>query len=324
MGPAELAAIDAALLEAEAGAMGPRRDETEPIEGPKPRRGVLHALVNAQRPAPETLPLLQLPGPVAVATTAAEVDTAVESIFRAGVQVVGWDIEWPVSFVAGQKPKPVALMQFALPTAPPTCYLMHVARCGITPALRGLLEDARIVKVGVAAPQDAQKIMRDFSITAAGVFDVSELANRKLVPSMRWSLAALVARVLKCQLPKPSGVRIGAWDAPVLTQEQIKYAALDAFASLRLWQELHAMPALPEPAPALRVAAPLDKPTEVSRTCGVPIEVPAVQAPASLAATKQEAMRLHVAGLDVQQIAVARGIKAITVQNYLADAMCVL
>ena len=312
--PSELADLDAALVAA--GALG-----EEPQA--RKRRGVLQALVNAQ--AEPELPRFCAPHlcRVEVAATAAEVDAAVQLVYDAGVAVTGFDVEWPVSFVAGAKPKNIALMQLALPTSPPMCYLLHVAHSGVTPLLRALLEDASILKVGVASLQDAQKVARDFNITCSGVVDLSELANRALLPPRRWSLATLVERVLHCQLPKPTGIRIGAWDARALGKEQIEYAALDAFASLRVWEELSAMPPL-QPAPAAMQLSFAHAPgPEGESAAAASGWVPALGAPTALMHSKKETLRLHLAGMGVMQIAAARGIKDIMVQNYLADAMCV-
>ena len=188
--------------------------------------------------------------------------------------------------------------------------------------MRALLEDASILKVGVASLQDAQKVARDFNITCSGVVDLSELANCALLPPRRWSLAALVERVLHCQLPKPTGIRIGAWDARALGKEQIEYAALDAIASLRLWEELSAMPPL-QPAPAAMQPSFAHAPGPEESAAAASGWVPALGAPTALMHSKKETLRLHLAGMGVMQIAAARGIKDITVQNYLADAMCV-
>jgi len=322
--PAELAALDDAMEQA--GALCVEEPRATTADEPKrPRRGVLQALVNAAEP----LPVFRSPGRVEVANTAAAVNEAVQHVYKVGCPAVGFDIEWPVSFVAGAKPKPVALVQIALPTEPPLCYLLHVAHTGITPALRWLLEDENVIKAGVASNQDAQKIMRDFGIACAGIVDLSDMANRVLLPSMRWSLAALVARVLKRTLPKPTGIRIGSWDAPVLNGDKVRYAAQDAFGSLMLWQELSNMPHLPEPARAAPVvvepAAPMRNPPDADAPgTAHAVFVPAVPAPAVLQPTKAETLRLHASGLDVSQIAAARGLKDITVQNYIADAMCVV
>jgi len=56
------------------------------------------------------------------------------------------------------------------------------------------------------------------------------------------ALAGLVEEVLTRQLPKPTGVRCGNWEARPLSQDQNMYAALDVFASLLVHHELQKQP----------------------------------------------------------------------------------
>jgi hypothetical protein len=256
-----------------------------------------------------------------VAATPEEVDAVVSAVYAGGHAAVGWDIEWRVTFQAGAKPERASLMQIALPGGgaaggAPVVYLLQLAHTGVTAALQRLLEDAGVAKAGVCAHNDAHKVTRDFGLTPAGVVDCSELAARRLFPPQRWSLAALVSRLLARQLPKPQGLRTGAWDARTLSREQMEYAALDAWASLRVHAALMQLPLLP-------VAPPpsLPPPAHAGATSGG--WVPAVAEPAQLAPCKRDAHAQHCAGATAAQIAAARGIKVITVENYLCDAMCV-
>ncbi len=136
-----------------------------------------------------------------------------------------------------------------------------------------------------------------------------------MAPPQRWSLSALVARVLQRQLPKPPDVRKGAWDARVLSHEQESYAALDAWASLRLHQVLSVMPLLPLP------EAPPPLFLEQQAGCTAAVVVPAVAAPAPLTHAKREVLAMHASGMSVAHIANARGIKPVTVENYLTEAI---
>jgi len=42
--------------------------------------------------------------------------------------------------------------------------------------------------------------------------------------------------LLFLQLKKPNKIRLGNWESPVLSKEQLEYAATDAFASWYLYQ----------------------------------------------------------------------------------------
>ena len=262
------------------------------------------------------LPLFLFLGRVETAATSDQVDAVVRHIYAEQPAAVGWDIEWCVNYQPGAAPPPVALLQFALACRPPVCYLLQLAHTGVTPSLRALLEDASVLKAGVGANTDAQKVTRDFGIHCRGVVELSDLASRVIAPPQRWSLAALVAHVFKRQVPKPPGVRLGKWDARVLSREQESYAALDAWASLRLHTQLRALPLLPPPEP------PPELQVEQLQGCAASTAVTsAVAAPAALSHAKQGVLEMHLAGLTVPQIAAARGIKPVTVENYLAEAL---
>lgn len=58
----------------------------------------------------------------------------------------------------------------------------------------------------------------------------------------RHSLQALCKRVLKVDLLKPRAIQCGNWEAEKLTPAQRSYAALDAMASLQVFQSLVLLP----------------------------------------------------------------------------------
>lgn len=45
-----------------------------------------------------------------------------------------------------------------------------------------------------------------------------------------------LSSLLNLQLKKPSKIRLGNWETPVLSKEQLEYAATDAFASWYLYE----------------------------------------------------------------------------------------
>lgn len=307
-----------------AGAAGPQ--ETAPARPPRPRIP-LHPLppsggqnAAAEKPGEPPLPELVFGGRVLVAATAHEVDAAVQTVYDNGHAVVGFDVEWPVHFVAGRPPERIALIQLALPgcrQAPPTVLLLHVRHSGITAVLRALLEDEGIGKAGVSAQGDAHKLAADYSVTCGGLLDLERVAQLRLEASSRWSLSALVARMLQRHLPKPPALRISAWDARSLTAEQIRYAALDAWASLAVYKRLVELPLLPAPPPP-----PLLPESGLSSVIsGPPVVIPALPSVATLPFTKLEAHKMHLRGAQIPDIASARGIQLTTVCSYLAEAI---
>ncbi len=180
----------------------------------------------------------------------------------------GFDAEWPVTMRRGEQGK-LALLQVGrvrslsaafLPfklflSSPQICtggdrvLLFHLAAIGGLPeALRDVVQHRNFVKLGVNVAGDVWKLARDFSLPEAlacvqnSCVDLGELAKEvgAVQSGLRWSLQALVAAVLRADLPKEEEVRCGSWDAVPLPAAMRRYAALDAFASWRLHEVLAA------------------------------------------------------------------------------------
>lgn len=114
-------------------------------------------------------------------------------------------------------------------------YLIHVAQMSRFPtALSVLLADASIVKAGRSVGGDFAKLQRDWNVACMSSLELGSLCRtRGLVPKGNVGLAALCAEVLREQLPKNQDARLSRWDQP-LNEQQMIYAAADAWASLRI------------------------------------------------------------------------------------------
>lgn len=138
-------------------------------------------------------------------------------------------------------PGKAAVMQICANTS--LCHVMHIFHSGITQSLQFLLEDSKLVKVGIGIGGDCAKVFRDYNVSVKSVEDLSYLANQKLDGKPKtWGLQAL-AKILVCkELQKPNKIRLGNWQVDVLSKEQLQYAATDAFASWQLYQVLKSLP----------------------------------------------------------------------------------
>ncbi|CAK7328403.1 unnamed protein product [Dovyalis caffra] len=189
---------------------------------------------------------------------------------------VGFDfLAFPVLLEEkGMLPGKAAVMQICGNTS--LCHVMHIFHSGITQSLQFLLEDSTLVKVGVGIGGDCVKVFRDYSVSIKSVEDLSYHANQKFGGEPKtWGLQAL-AEILVCKelngicgvelrkwkalyaealhkedssssrcepwLQKPNRIRLGNWEAAVLSKEQLQYAATDAFASWQLYQVLKSLP----------------------------------------------------------------------------------
>jgi hypothetical protein len=215
-------------------------------------------------------------------TTSAQVDELAGRLFQVAAKapepysvVLGFDVEWAVSFTKDCPPGPVALMQLCirsevldahnssngtdghhlqkdictnvdtLPTY--ECYLLHIRHSGIPPRLERLLTLPTVLKTGVGIRGDACKLASDYGVSLAGIVDLGTLEDEKAqgrnggvsFRGTHWSLATLARRVLHGHLPKPGNVRCSNWETHPLTMEQQMYAATDAWVSLRIYEEIN-------------------------------------------------------------------------------------
>lgn len=130
----------------------------------------------------------------------------------------------------------------------------------LAPSLRKLIESPDISKVGVAVLcADFFRLRRYFGLQPRGAFELSHLHS--LVTSKNPAEANVILRSLATQvqehlgLPLDKGkVRVSNWSGP-LEEEQISYAAADAYVGLMLYHCMNAKRAAMKPVPPLPVHA---------------------------------------------------------------------
>ena len=153
----------------------------------------------------------------------------------------GFDAEWPVSFVKGKAEDKIAVVQICVDES--CCYVFQVSNMvKFPPMLKSLIENENFIKVGVNIQGDLLKLARNFGIDSVKAIkssvDLSSLANSVLDKSDNWSLAALAKYLTGAEVFKHNQIRMSKWDHYPLSQSQIQYAAIDAFLSLQLYNEL--------------------------------------------------------------------------------------
>ncbi|KAK7983846.1 hypothetical protein PG989_011248 [Apiospora arundinis] len=169
-----------------------------------------------------------------------------------GLPFVGFDMEWPwdAHKRTGLKNK-VALIQLA---SEGKIALFHIALHPgttvdnlIAPALRTILESPAISKVGVGVMNaDFARLIQFFGLKPKGAFELSHLHNLvhhgdaeyDLITTKLVGLAKQVEEHLGLPLWKGKA-RTSDWSKP-LTQEQLTYAADDAYAGYMLYHCMNA------------------------------------------------------------------------------------
>jgi hypothetical protein len=84
---------------------------------------------------------------------------------------IGFDLEWKPNFSPNHPEHPVAVVQIAYQTE---SYVIHVGRMLVLPdGLAQILENPRIIKVGVGIQNDARKLYRDLQVSLTSCVDLS-------------------------------------------------------------------------------------------------------------------------------------------------------
>lgn len=175
------------------------------------------------------LPVASFPGAAVVVDTPEAVAPALEALEAA--RCIGFDTETRPSFRKGVM-FPVALLQLATPTQ---CFLFRLNIIGMPPRLREFLESKDFTKIGLSVKDDFNAMRRLVpSLRPDGFVELQELARRNGINES--SLKKIYAIIFGCRISK--GQRLTNWEAPKLTPSQCAYAALDAWACLRIYNSL--------------------------------------------------------------------------------------
>lgn len=184
----------------------------------------------------DVLPRATFLGRIVVVDTAHKVQSAIKALREHSV--LGLDTETKPNFVPGKK-RPVSLLQISTPD---TCFLFRLNLVGLPEALCAILEDADILKIGLSLHDDLIGLKRLTPFNPAGFVELQQLA-----PAYGLRCASLQKLyAILCGVYMSKTQRMTNWEASTLTEQQQNYAALDAFASLEVYQKLMA---LPDPAP---------------------------------------------------------------------------
>lgn len=135
---------------------------------------------------------------------------------------VGFDAEWV------SDNSRVALVQIC--TASRNCGLFRLNKIqGVPDCLREILEDGRIIKLGVGTGNDAQRLYRDYLIEVRGALDLRHLFHTQ------FGLARLSKNILGINLDKR--MQCSDWESDALSDRQIQYAAMDAHVSVEMFKQ---------------------------------------------------------------------------------------
>lgn len=168
-------------------------------------------------------------GRIIVIDNEKDTDKAVEYLFQ--FKKVGFDTETRPSFKKGQIYK-IALMQISTEEA---CFLFRLNRTGITKSLEEYLESKEVQKIGLSLRDDFGAIRKRTTLEPGNFLDLQDFVGKFGIEDA--SLQKIYAILFAKKISK--GQRLSNWEADVLSESQKKYAALDAWACLRIYNLLN-------------------------------------------------------------------------------------
>lgn len=126
----------------------------------------------------------------------------------------------------------VALLQVSTED---TCFLFRLNRIGLPQSLLRLLEDTSVLKVGLSLKDDLAMLKRRGDFRPGNFLDLQEFVRKVGIEDM--SLQKIYANLFREKISK--GQRLTNWEAEILTDGQKLYAATDAWACVRIYNELN-------------------------------------------------------------------------------------
>ncbi len=172
------------------------------------------------------------PDQIHVPGTRAECQQAVDEILAAGTG--GFDTEARPTFRAGQQSDGPHVVQFAL-TDKAFIFQLHRSEC--EKAVSDLIASKEVLKVGFGLKNDHGQIRSRLGITLNHSLDLDQVF-RKIGYRGQIGVRGAMGVMLKLGFKKSKSITTSNWAELELRPAQLLYAANDAFAALKIMEEL--------------------------------------------------------------------------------------
>ena len=174
------------------------------------------------------LPKVTYNKPIFVITTPQETEKAVKYLLS--MPILGVDTETRPAFNRSQQFK-CSLLQVATPH---NCFLFRLNFTGMTTAIIRLLEDTTVPKIGLSWHDDIRALKQLHDFNPGWFIDLQDHMREIGIEDL--SLQKMYANLFEERISKTE--RLSNWERDVLTSKQMSYAAIDAWACIRLFEEL--------------------------------------------------------------------------------------
>lgn len=176
----------------------------------------------------ENLEVVGYEGKITLIDEDSQIEEAVERLAK--YPVLGFDTETRPAFKKGVHYK-TALLQLANNEE---VFLFQLQKLTNFTALKKLLNNKKILKIGAAIRDDVRQLNQYFPVKRDSFIELQELVKKFGIEDI--SLKKMAAIILDFRISK--GQQVSNWEADPLADAQIKYAATDAWVSLLIYQKL--------------------------------------------------------------------------------------
>lgn len=176
----------------------------------------------------QELPRVVFPGSIHVVISPEEAARAVDCLMKE--PILGFDTETRPTFQRGHRHQ-VALLQVATHAS---CFLFRLCRTGLTDDLVHLLEDTRITKVALSWHDDLLGLSHTRAFKPGKFVELQD--EVKLLGIEDMSLQKIHANLFAERICKNQ--QLSNWEADSLSPAQQQYAAIDAWACIRIHERV--------------------------------------------------------------------------------------
>lgn len=174
------------------------------------------------------LPVEVFEGKIVVVDKLEQVDAACEVLAKA--DVIGFDTETKPAFKKGVSHK-VALLQLSTDD---TCFLFRLNTIGMPDTVMDILNNKDIRIIGLSLKDDFAALRKIGPFRPNNFIEIQALAKKYGIEDM--SLQKIHAILFNKRITK--GQRLSNWEIEELSDAQQMYAAIDAWACLKIYREL--------------------------------------------------------------------------------------
>ena len=168
-------------------------------------------------------------GKIYVVTSPVEAEHVVDYLLSQ--PILGFDTETRPTFEKGKRYR-CSLLQVSTRT---DCFLFRLNVIGLCPAIVRLLGDKEVTKVGLAWNNDMLSL-RELGIFERGYFiDLQDMVRQLGIEDQ--SLVKIYANLFGERISKSE--RLSNWERHELKESQKEYAAIDAWACVRIYNEVN-------------------------------------------------------------------------------------